>query len=300
MMYKAFGLDIHSDIALPALPFSDAQVADVTIMKTDISKEGLLSPHVVRASGQTAPDRLWFSVPGIARFYVSDGKYVCYDPYENANEESIVLYLLGTCVGGLMHQRHRLVIHGNAVRFGDQCVIFSGVSGNGKSTLAASFHKRGYQLLADDLAVLDDRGCVQPSFPQIKIWQDTAEKLEIDTAGLRKIRPNICKYAYPLNQDEFCNTPLPVKAVYILSTHNQESIEFSPILGADKFVPLRNQTYRSGHIEGLGLKAQHLKLCSQLANSVPVARITRPKKGCDLDTLVSLIESDLGRHECAA
>ncbi len=302
MMYRAFGLYISSDIELPALltydvdPASD--IADLVIQLTQVSKQGLVAPKIIKPNSQTAPNELWFHIPGIAWFYVSNGDRICVEPEDNADMQSVCLFLLGTCIGAIMHQRNRLVIHGNAVRIGNECVIFAGMSGNGKSTLAAAFHKKGYALLSDDLAVLDERGYVQPAYPQIKIWQDAAELLDIDISQLKKIRLQLKKYAYPLSKQHFCDTPLPVKAVYILSIHNRETIDFSPIEGMDKFIPLKNQTYRSQHLDGLGLKPQHLKQCAQLANKVRVTRIIRPKQGCQLDDLIALIEEDLNKSQC--
>ncbi len=300
MMYRAFGLNILSEIKLPPLLKTKANNPDITIKLKGVDKQGLAAPELIKPGGQTAPNEFWFHVPGIARFYITNGDSVHVDPEKGASEQSIRLYLLGTCIGALMHQRKRLVIHGNAVRIGNESVIFAGVSGNGKSTLAAALYQRGYQLLTDDLAVLDENCCVQPAYPQIKIWQDTADKLGIDTSQLQRIRLQIKKYAYPLESHQFCNAALPVKSIYILSTHNRETVDISPIVGMNKFVPLKNQTYRGGHLEGLGLKPQHLKHCAQLANRASVTKITRPKKACDIHQFVSLIEKELGKTERAA
>ncbi len=299
MIYTAFGLTLSSDIALPPLTPTNATQIDVTIQQDHVNKKGLTNPVSTRLRSQAAPDSLWFHVPNIAWFHVSKGNTIHYEPEEQADEQSVRLYLLGTCMGAVMHQRNRLVIHGNAVRIGDECVIFAGLSGNGKSTLAAAFHKKGYELLADDLAVINEQGFVQPSYPQIKLWHDTAERLNIDVTQLQQIRLQVKKYAYPLTQG-FCDTPLPVRAMYILNTHKLETFEFQAITGMNKFLPLKNQTYRKTYIEGLGLTTQHLKQCAQLANTISMIRITRPTSGFDIDQLVERIEADLNRAEAAA
>ncbi|WNO09099.1 hypothetical protein [Teredinibacter sp. KSP-S5-2] len=299
-IYTAFGLYIESDIELPPLAMCYQAKADIVIRLAAVSYSGLLTPVVVKPFSQTAPNELWFHVPGIAWFYVFNGNTVHIMPEENADMQSIRLYVLGTCMGAIMHQRNRLILHGNAIRVGNECIVFAGNSGNGKSTLATAFYKRGYQILSDDLAVLDDSFKVQPTYPQIKIWQDTANKFDIDTQALTRIRYHVEKFALPLNTDGFCDTPLPVKRIYILKTHNKDTVDLETIRGMDKFMPLKAQTYRYGHLEGLGLKPQHLKICSELANKVELKRITRPKQKFCVDALVNIIEKDLEQEKCVA
>ena len=142
--------------------------------------------------------------------------------------------------------------------------------------------------------MIDEQCMVQPSYPQIKLWHDTANKLDIDISELKRIRLQVDKYAYPIKQG-FCATPLPIKAIYILNNHNQEEFLFEPIVGTDKFNPLRDNTYRINHLEGLGLKKQHFKLSTHLANKIELTRITRPNGCFELDKLVDLIETDLNK-----
>lgn len=56
--------------------------------------------------------------------------------------------------------------------------------------------------------VLLTHGEVQPSFPQIKLWSDSAIHLNIDTQFLRRIRPTMEKFAVPLGK-QFYKELLP-------------------------------------------------------------------------------------------
>lgn len=291
-LYTAFGLNFHSELELTPLKTAEATNPDVRIVLGPVSHTGLDQPHVTKPFCQTAPNQLWLDVPDIARFQVSDGNMIIVDPKPDADPQSVQLFLLGSCMGAIMYQRNRLVIHGNAIRFRHGCVIVAGASGAGKSTLAAAFVKRGYQVLADDLSVIDDHVRVQPSYPQLKIWRDTAKKLDIDTSPLKRIRMQVDKFAFPLHE-QFYSEPLPIKAVYILNPHNQPDLRVEEITGMNKFQPLKNQSYRGGYLEGLGLNAQHLTLCASLANQSRVARIIRPNNGFKINELVELIEDDM-------
>ncbi len=294
--YKAFGLNINSDIELPSLLETDQPTIDIEIIRGEVNKNGLSTPDVIKPFSQLAKNKLWLHIPEIAWFYITDGNRIIVEPESGADMQSVRLFLLGTCMGAVMHQRNRLVIHANAIRFGDGCVIFMGNSGNGKSTLAARFHQLGYEVLTDDLAVIDDDLNVLPGYPQMKLWQDTADKLGIDTNKLKRIRLQIEKYAYPIT-DSFCKEPLPVKAGYVLRTHNQEEFIFEPLNGVKKFNPLKFNTYRVQHLEGLGLKSTHLKQCAKLADNINLTRITRPIQGFHLDELIEKIEADLKQQD---
>ena len=145
----------------------------------------------------TTNDQLWLHVPEVARYLVSRGESVVVDPDGDPDEDSLRVFLLGSALGALLFQRGYLVLHGNAVRVRDQCLICVGPSGAGKSTLAAEFMRRGHEVLADDVVPVAADCRILPGFPRIKLWQDAADRLAIETAGLRRIRPQLEKYQLP-------------------------------------------------------------------------------------------------------
>jgi len=293
--YHAFGLNISSELELPPLmPAKDVVNADVTIRRCEVAESGLESPEKSTPFFQCAKDALWLYVPEIARFLVVDGCTISVDAIA-ADEQSIRLFLLGSCLGAILHQRGLLVLHANAIRFGDHCVVFASASGQGKSTLAAAFHKLGHEILTDDVCAINENGCVSPGYPQLKLWNDTLARLEIDKTDLNKIRLQVEKFAYPI-KSSFKQEPLPVKAVYILGSNNRDEFEFEEVKGMKKFQPLKNQTYRKGYLDGMELNAGHLKLCGNIAGKVHLVRISRPNQGFKLKQLVEHIQTDLEKY----
>lgn len=289
--YQAFGLSIQSDIALPPLfEKPSVKTPDIQVVLADVSETGLEQADMVKPFSQFNQTQLWLNIIDVARFEVT-ANLIKVDPLSE-DWDSIRLFLLGSCFGAIMHLKQDLVLHGNTIKFGDECAVFMGPSGNGKSTLASAFYKKGYQILADDLARVDETLCVQPSYPQLKLWEDSARKLEIDTSVLKRIRPQNAKFAVPI-QDSFFNQPLPVKALYILNTHNQDDFIFEELSGVNKFQPLKNNTFRPHFTQAFGMQKVHLKRVSQLANQARVVRITRPNYGFQIDELVKRIEQDL-------
>ena len=242
-----------------------------------------------------SPQALWLQVPEVARFLVQDGKEIFIDPVPNIDEDSIRVFLLGSALGALLFQRGHLVLHGNGIQVDGKCLVCVGPSGAGKSTLAAAFRQRGYSLLADDVVPVDAQCRAIPGFPRIKLWQDTADKLGIETQSLRRIRPDMEKFNFPLTEQDPLE-PLPIRWVYILGSHQQPTIESTLIKGMRRFQPLYRNTYRVRFLEGMALRPDHLKLCGQLASQIHLTRIIRPERGFELDQLVDYILADIAEN----
>ena len=295
MFYSCYGLIIQSDLALPELIGLETEPdtpSDVTITLDEVSAAGLCDGKQLGPYLWVSDTALWLEVPHVARFLVVDGQRIVIQPASGIDEDSVRVFLLGSGMGALLFQRGLLVLHGNAIRIGDQCMICVGHSGAGKSALAAGFLKRGYDILADDVAPIDSNVRALPGFPRIKLWQDTANRLGVDTAGLRRIRPELEKFNYPLN-NRFTDRPLPVRWIYLLGTHRDPDIHFETISGFERFSPLLENTYRVQFLQSLPLKATHMKNCCDLAGRIHLSRVTRPDYGFSLDALIDGILVDI-------
>lgn len=291
-LYQAFGLAIASELALPELPIEATdRPADIHIRRGGIPAvpDGAVAhgPYFL-AVGASA----WFAMPGVGRYHMAGGDELRYEAAPGVADDELRLYLLGSCLAVLLFQRGLLVLHGNAIRVGDRAIVCAGRSGVGKSTLAAAFLARGYPVLADDTSVVDAADRVLPGFPRIKLWQDSADRLSLDTTGLARVRPELEKYPFPLGAG-FQTAPLPLSHIYILKPENRADLALAPCAGAARLRPLRGNTYRHGFVDAMGLKAWHLGRIGQLANRVRVARLYRPTARFAPDELVDFILADL-------
>ncbi len=298
--YRAFNLEVESEIAFPELlPTPNDQDkksthSNVEITFGKVSPEGLDNPLKQTVGYQAKPGEFWLNVPKVARYHVTQGNQITIEPENGSDEDSVRVFLLGSCFGALLMQRGLFLLHGNAIQIGKQAITFVGRSGAGKSTTSAIFKNRGYKILADDVCAINEKGEVIPSFPQVKLWADAAKKMAIETDGLRKIRPQVEKFALPLNlEQEYQGNTLPLSVVYVLGTHNEDKIEIKPVSGAEKFNPLRFQTYRLPYIEGFDQAKRHKLQCIKLASQVDLARVTRPNHKYTFKEIAELIETDL-------
>src|SRR5687767_37791 len=95
-------------------------------------------------------DALVLRIPEVASYRI-DATSILVSPAPAVPEQNLRLYLLGSAFGALLHQRGLLPLHANAVEIDGKAVAFMGASGEGKSTLAAWFHDRGFNIIADDV-----------------------------------------------------------------------------------------------------------------------------------------------------
>ena len=300
-LYHAFNLTIISQLELPELLSSQNQSMlqpDVCIQWGPVNSSGLEHSLFNGVAFQTNEESLWLNVPNVARYLISNGNRITIEPFAQSDEDSIRVFLLGSCMGALLMQRNLFLLHANAVKVGDHCISFSGASGAGKSTLAAAFLQQGYSILADDVCAINQNGDVLPGFPQIKLWADVSRYMTIDTQSLRKIRPNLEKFSVPAGE-QFHPHPVPLKTVYILSSHNKDTFELTELKASQKFNPLKNNAYRIQYLKGLRKKHTHFKQCGAIASQVDVVHIKRPNHGFQLNELMDVIKVDLRKRGLA-
>ena len=282
--YRIFGLIIESAIPLPALSIDatpSAASPDVTISYGDVPDQ-LTNPRIKGVRYQASPGEFLLRVDSVARYYVSEGRRILIAPEPGAEEERILIFLMGSAMGALLHQRNILVLHAGAIEANGRSVLFSGHSGAGKSTLAAGFHKRGYPFLADDVcavAMIDGKPSVVPGFPRLKLWADVLKKLDKDKDQLKSVRwtQGLEKYFLPV--EPLHKTPVVLQSVFVLGTTNTDRLEITALKGAEKINPIINNTYRLRFLNGLGGKKEHFQQCAAVAAEAAVYRAVRPKHG---------------------
>jgi hypothetical protein len=294
--YHIFGLYIESAISLPAPSIGDpvpGLTHDAIIEFGDVPPE-LANPVSKGVRFQAGPGEFLLRVDSVARYYVHGGRRIVIEPDPNAEAERILIFLMGSAMGALLHQRNILVLHAGAIAVNGQSVIFTGHSGVGKSTLAAGFHKRGYPFLADDvctIAMHEGSPAVVPGFPRLKLWADVLGKLGKDKNQLKSIRwtQGLEKYFLPVEPQH--KTPVTLKSVFVLGTTNTDKMEVTALKGMEKINPIINNTYRLRFLNGLGGKKDHFRQCTAVAGKAAVYKTIRPQKGFLLDDLMDMVEA---------
>ncbi len=292
----AFGLTISSVIPLPALPVHPSRVNEAPDVVIEFGETPLAleNPVYKGVRYQAGKDEFLMRVDNVARYYVQAGRNITITPEDGSTPDDILVFLMGSAMGALLHQRNILALHAGAIKVNGGSVLFTGPSGIGKSTLAAGFHKRGYPVLSDDVCAItieNNRPMVVPGFPRLKLWADALKKLDTDKDTLTSVRwgKDLKKYFLPVQ--DIPSAPVPVKSVFILKSDNTGEMKLTELKGNEKIDPLIANTYRKRFLDGLGGKKYHFKQCSAIAAKATVHKTVRPNDGFLLDELMNMIEA---------
>ena len=173
--YKVYGLSVRSELELPEL-HDDEQPGDADV---DI-RVGTVPP-ADEDGLSLGPDGAVLRINGIATYLMRAGREIIVHSSPGASDRNVRLYLLGSAMGILLHQKGLLPLHANAIEIDGRAVAFMGETGAGKSTLAAWLHDAGHRVIADDVCVLGidgerERVGVHPGMPRIRLWKDALER----------------------------------------------------------------------------------------------------------------------------
>jgi hypothetical protein len=104
---------------------------------------------------------------------------VIIEPYENADNQLIKVYILGSVLGMVLLQNDMVALHGGGIVIDDKGYVFTGDKGAGKSTITTALRQRGYKFVADDVCSIKqgETNKIYPGFGYQKLCDDTMVKL---------------------------------------------------------------------------------------------------------------------------
>lgn len=289
--YRLYGLRIASEIELPELVAEDAwKEPDVRIRLESLPEPKGKSDELC-ADGEGAG----FFIEGVAQYWVCQGREIFVDPELDAPARNVRLYLLGSALGLLLHQRGNLPLHANAIEINGRGYAFMGPSGSGKSTLAAAFHDHGYRVVADDVCVvsLDDEGLASAhcGVPRLRLKEDAlagtgrfAGNYPLSYAGDEQFRK------FDVATRQAGRMPIPLHAVIALACGDE--LDCKRLGGVEAVEVVFANTYRGGFIASAGDAKAHWQACVQLVAAVPVFRLRRPLRPEAIPAIVAHFEDE--------
>ena len=292
--YKAFGLVIKSEILIPELSNYNSDQNDVTI------KIGEVPVHLSSRTGEgilfeASRNDFLLKFNGVGSYLIQRGDSITIDPSKDASRKDICLFLLGSVMGALLHQRGLLPIHGSCINTDNGALVISGVSSVGKSSLAAGLAMKGYSVLSDDISVVaknsENRNVVYSGIPHIKLWKDILDYYE-NSEDLERVRPNLEKY-HLSTKSTFQHEASELKTIIFLTASNDPEIKMDLVKGSEKFNLLYNNIYRVNFLVGMGRAENLFKTVTELINTIDVYFVVRPSKPIFLNELVSFVEDKI-------
>lgn len=276
--YQLAGLRFRSPLALPELgPVTAAGDVDVYIDESEVPlpDNGQAPPGGMTWSSDT--ERCLLDVAQIARFNISRGQCIAFQRTDaDGDDHRLRLFLLGSVLGALWHQRGRLPLHAGAVDIDGRAWAFAGQSGAGKSSLVVAMAVSGAGYLCDDVCVLDvlddDRVHAWPGLarlrvsPEIRALLSLDDRAPLDPFGKHALTP---PWPRPVGVR-------PLAGIVILETDPAAEKPVVDRLEAPAaLAALLTHTYRSEYLP-IEHRARHFGHCAAVVRSVPVYRLRRP------------------------
>ncbi|MCL7939406.1 hypothetical protein M8009_03685 [Halomonas sp. ATCH28] len=284
--YATYGLTIASQLELPELEALPPEASpDIHIRIGEVAghlEEAEFSTPWLQCSGNCCQ----FLLDRIARYRVEQGMSIRVDRRlgpacgSTTDEGDLRVYLLGSALGALLHQRHWLPLHISAVQTPAGVWGFTGDSGAGKSTLAAWLHYRyGWKLVSDDVGVIrpeETPPTLYPGPPRLKLWKDALERLGIDRQGL--VRDLTRTEKFHLNRHlGFTHDSEQLKALVMLErVPADEKASIEPVEGVEAFRIVMSALYLPEWGQRFNGPARLMQYGADLARQIRVYRYRRP------------------------
>jgi hypothetical protein len=134
--------------------------------------------------------------------------------------------LLDQVIPLVLSRRERIVLHASAVLTRHGVIAFAGKSGQGKSTLAATFAREGFALVSDDCLVLragSEGWTAVPSYPGVRLWPSTVEEvLREDTSTGDVAHYTLKRRLGDTDVLPYTSGPAPLKRLFFLADDTGE------------------------------------------------------------------------------
>jgi hypothetical protein len=229
------------------------------------------------------PDGYLLRFPSCGDFFLSADTVQC-RPLPRIPEVTVRHLLLDQVIPLFLSRRDSIVLHASAVLTDHGVIAFVGKSGQGKSTLAASFAQKGCALVSDDCLVLREQHgnwIAFPSYPGVRMWPSTAEQLigkDPDTADVAHytVKRRICD----TDLIPFANSQAPIKRLFFLADETS-TVSIQRLAPGRAFVSLVESAYNVDIQDAAFLRRQ-FEAVGQLTENVPAYAIQYPHEFASL------------------
>ncbi len=320
--YRIYGLRVRSAIPLPAAPARmarqmPAQPEDILVHLRH--REEMLAPdgpmrawvpcpiHGADLRVHRGPGGAWFWHHAVGTLHVSaDDRTIDIYPENGADERALGHAVLQPALLHILNRRRQPNLHAGAVLTCFGVAAFLGESGQGKSTLTATFLKHGAALFSDDALPLRTRGAVVralPGPPHMKLWQETARRtLTLDVGGLPDLTAACDKKLLALDSHEGrrfarARRGAALRALYLLDRYDpaaagRDKVTIQTLSPREALAAL--VTHTSGRDYLLPAEeAPILPIYARVAARVPVRLLSYPSGFEYVDDVCSTILADL-------
>jgi hypothetical protein len=292
------GWRVNSELDLPGLPVTNQPhtIPDITVRIANLPERlediVIRTPFVAVSRNGSAI----IEVQAVGRYFVRGGSEILIEPAVPADSPELWMFLRGTPLGVLCHQRGVIPLHASAVVIDGCAVAIAGPSGSGKSTLAAELSRRGHAVLADDVTVVDvttpEGPSVLPSFPHIHLWQDAMERFRIPSGRATRVRQGIAKFQVRPSDSILPASPVPLAAVILLVDDRMSAKHWlEHVHGFESLNLVADHVYRRRFADATGRQKSLFEGSSRIAAHAVVRRLHVRREFAVLAAAADLVEA---------
>jgi len=227
----------------------------------------------------------------VGRFLITDGAQVLFEPEEGVAEEECAVYLQGTVIGMLLHQRGGVVLHASSVSVGGRAILFCGVSGEGKSTLAANLSMRGYPMVSDDVCLVsfpkDGIPAIIADARNLKLTEACIVALGLDEKRGDPVRGFTGK-SYVTPPVRWERDELPIGEIYFL--RSGDVLAIAPLALGDALQSLSRSAHRPSLVRNTGQTARYFQANAQILTHARAFILSRRRDLTGLGETIAALE----------
>lgn len=285
--YRAFGLNLLSDLDLAPLPAASIGPFDISVRQAKATR----TPSLLRRF----ENFFWASEDEVCLWYAEEGGYLVRNNSEallvaspDVTDDVLRRFLLGRVMALILYRHGRLVLHASAVQINGRAVLFMGQPGSGKSTLAAAFHRAGFAVLSDDLVSLEIREdstvWVSAGVPSVSLCLDAATTI----APPGHVLPPVGLWSKKVRLDTGALPALDMVQVTHAYLLDSASADYFDQRAALTFFRLQFPSVMR-YLEYTDEFSASFARCAQIASIVPVSRLDCSNKLIEIDATVARV-----------
>lgn len=303
--YAAFGTVITSEI--PLSDFLSHAPADTTRTTTELTVSlGSLPHDPTRAAlsdtkvYEDRSERYWIHrlsrgfivwYRGVGSLFVETDE-ITVSPHPAADRDSIEWLVTNLGLRLAFVARGAVVFHASAAIVDDALVSFAGPSGRGKSTLAAACYATGHLHHSDDLVPV-----FTPTEPDVPLVSPGPPRLRINTDVVPSLEPSPShpefdgEKALSNTSSRHSTRSRDMDVLYLVD--DADRIDIAEVPTQDAVFEILRRSYALYRDSDTDSARTHFQRCSELARSIGVRRLSRPRSLPKLPEVVRAIEADV-------
>ncbi len=274
--YKLYDLVLSSKVEISKLVETEGEEFDIELSFRSVGKDIRKFVTEGKLFGKKK-NAFWFSNEH-AIFLIEDGKTIVVDSIDGANVEKTIPFILGYCMSFVLAQRGAVAIHSSAVAINNRGIVIAGYSGSGKSSLTTQFIENGYNLLADDVSVIqknESERYITPAFPMQNLCTDLIEQYKYDKNDMTLVDHKRNKYTME-RSNVFSYDSKRIEAMFVLKASDVDTVKLNLIHGSEKVKFVINNLFLRPAYKSTGLPEEIFKECIEIANDVRIYELIRP------------------------